>query len=338
MLSAVRPDCRHTVVVGTRGVGRGVPRSEQSVWVRQTAIILLWLSALGWLIIGRVLPRYHAGTPPTYQQLLPDRPAELSPIRWQIWLDRRPLGQASTRIVRYRDGQGAMSSSLELQDLSLSDFWRPQGSTGVGSFLLDRLFPWSDVASTQHQFSLRVDSQMDFDHFGQLHGFESQVDIDDLEQLVRIQGLVLDGKLRVRAYVHVPQGEGEMSADSLVSDMNLPLPSGHIVADDLTPRPRFVGLRLGQSWQFETYRPLAPNSPLQLVEATVAKRESLNWNGRSEPVYRIDYHRPASEGLSVNRHLGSVWVLAKEGTAIRQTVRFGGRVLRFERLADEAQP
>ena len=78
------------------------------------------------------------------------------------------------------------------------------------------------------------------------------------------------------------------------------------------------------------YRPLLPSRPLELVEATVEDREMIAWGGRKVLALRVVYRRAAGSSLSLDRELGSLWVLP-DGTVVRQTLRWGSLELTFDR-------
>ena len=112
------------------------------------------------------------------------------------------------------------------------------------------------------------------------------------------------------------------------------LPAGSLIADSLSPRPHFVDLRVGQEWTFSTYRPLAPNSPLQDVLAKVEALENIEWNGEPITAHRIAYQRPTGGVLNLDQQLGLLWV-DPTGTVLRQTMNWGALRLTFERVADD---
>ena len=85
---------------------------------------------------------------------------------------------------------------------------------------------------------------------------------------------------------------------------------------------------------FQMYRPLLPNRPLDLVEATVEGYDEIPWCGQTVKALQVVYRRAAGSSLSLDRELGSVWVLS-DGTVVRQTLHWGSLELTFHRQPPE---
>jgi hypothetical protein len=173
---------------------------------------------------------------------------------------------------------------------------------------------------------------MQFDHFGQLQGFECLVYEDVWGECIRMQGSVRDEQLFVQAYLMISEGAGAGRKEP-VYQTKLPLPSDTIVVDSLAPRPRFGRLRVGQSWTFETYNPFRPTRPLQCVVAKVIGRQTLRVRERDERTFHVRYIEADDDGLSLERDLGELWV-TDSGEVFRQTMRWGTMELAFERVED----
>lgn len=285
---------------------------------------------MSWLTVTKLLPPLRTGSPPRYEDVLPSEAIQLPTVRWSIRLNDRQIGIASNKIRREADGRGSVSSTVTIRELSLDDLV----SQRFGGFSSSILRSFGGPSMDSQPLNFHVKNDMSFDHFGQLTGFDCLVDVADLTDCIILRGTVLDDTLQLVAYLKLPAtGTEEEASPKPVHKGEIKLPPDSLVADSLSPRSRFGSLRVGQSWTFQSYRPLAPTRPLQAVEATVESREEIRWNGQAIRAHHIVYRRPESAVLSLNQELGHVWV-RPDGVVIRQAMNWGSVVLTFERLAD----
>jgi hypothetical protein len=257
--------------------------------------------------------------------MLPREAVRLEPGRWRISLNRLPLGWSSQEVERLPDGQGKISSILRFERLPLDQLLE----NGVGSLggLLSRGLSRAEF-SALGPISLTIRSQMHFNHFAQLESFESLVLEDSWGECIRISGVVRENRLTIQAYLLLGADNDGRGAEPVLQ-RQLDLPSDKLVVDSLAPRPRYRNLRLGQRWTFETYHPLFPTRPLQTVEAHVADRRVLRIDGRDVRTFHVVCERADDDGLSLERHVGDLFVTA-DGTVVRQTLTWAGGELTFD--------
>ena len=67
------------------------------------AVVILWLSAMSWLVIEKVLPPLLAGDPPSYRTILEARKRQ-PPVGWRMALNGRRLGWALCTTGRQPNG------------------------------------------------------------------------------------------------------------------------------------------------------------------------------------------------------------------------------------------
>ena len=68
----------------------------------------------------------------------------------------------------------------------------------------------------------------------------------------------------------------------------------------------------------------------------VQERRVLRIEGQDIWTFRVAYLRGEDDGLSLDRHLGDVYV-RDDGTVIRQSLKWGNMNLRFDRLPENAE-
>ncbi|MDG2385030.1 MAG: hypothetical protein P8N76_25385 [Pirellulaceae bacterium] len=283
---------------------------------------------MAWLTTTKLIPPLRTGSPPRYEDVLPSEAVQLPPERWSIRLNQRVIGVALNRIRRDPDGRGSISSSVTIPELSLQDLVNQQFG-GLSASLLTGF--GSDSADAQ-PLRFHLENEMSFDHFGELTGFDCLVDVADLQDCITLRGTVLDDKLQLVAYLKLPDANSdEEPVPKVVHKGQIKLPPDSLLADSLSPRSRFGQLRVGQTWTFQSYRPLTPTHPLQSIEATVESREMIEWNSEQIRAYHVVYRRPVGVILNIDQTLGHVWVRS-DGQVLRQSVRWGSLELTFERL------
>jgi hypothetical protein len=288
-------------------------------------ILIFWMGSMSWLTWTKLRPAAAHNQPPQQDDILPPEAVRWEPIRWRISVNGRPLGWASHEVERFLDGQGRVASTVRIEKLAIEQVLQ-QGFGSLGALLSRGLAP--DRAGGLGPLSLTIDNSMRFDSFGQLESFESVVQEDAWGECIRLHGSVRESQLLVKAYLVLGHESSGASAEPVYQNV-LELPPDRLVVDSLAPRPRFRNLRVGQRWTFETYHPFFPTRPLQSVEAVVEDRRMLRLGDRDVWTMHVVYRRAEDDGLSVQRHLGDVYVTA-DGTVVRQTLTWGGITLTFD--------
>ena len=64
-------------------------------WYR-LAVFALWLAAMSWLAVCKILPPFFLGEPPAYASVGNDTPRP--PVAWYLYLNDRRLGWALSEI------------------------------------------------------------------------------------------------------------------------------------------------------------------------------------------------------------------------------------------------
>ena len=60
-----------------------------------TAVVVLWLATMSWLVTEKVLPPLLVGEPPSYRQIIEAQNRD-PPVGWQVLWKGQPLGWALT--------------------------------------------------------------------------------------------------------------------------------------------------------------------------------------------------------------------------------------------------
>ena len=288
-------------------------------------ILIFWMASMSWLTWTKLRPASRSIQSPQQDDMLPREAVRLDPIRWRISVNGRPFGWAAHDIERFSDGQGRVDSTVRIEKLSIDQVLE-QGFGSLGALLSRGLDP--DRALGLGPVSLTIRNAMRFDSFGQLEGFESLVQEDTWGECIRLTGTVRESQLLIKAYLVVGGEPGEASVEPVYQSV-LELPPDKLVVDSLAPQPRFRDLKVGQRWTFETYHPFFPTRPLQSVDAVVEERRMLRIGDQDVRTFHVVYRRGRDDGLSLDRHLGDVYVTS-DGTVVRQTLSWGGITLTFD--------
>ena len=107
-----------------------------------------------------------------------------------------------------------------------------------------------------------------------LVGFRSTIHLKKVPQAIVIEGTIEGTRLKL----HIDAGEVSYTPSDHY------LPQDALVGDELSPQSKLVGLHVGQTWTVPVYNPLQPESPMEVLEATVKGHETMNWNGQGVDV------------------------------------------------------
>lgn len=308
-----------------------VKSSEQNFtmgnrWLN-TLIVVFWLVAMNWLVRTKIFHSLSGSELPSYApSRLLDQPDERE-VGWSIEWNRRHLGTARSRIHIQWDGSSRVVSSIEFHDLPLDILARqlfgPAGALLPNSVQFDKLL----------NLALQIRNESVFDPFGQLQHLRTTVDIFDIQEFIQVQGNLLpDGKLNL--VVRLKDQGNLTDFPKSVIRRSIDLPAGGLVVDSLAPQPKLKNLRVGQQWTFQSYRPFPPNSSLQMVEAKVEGRQTIQWNGKPVQVFKVSYRNDAGSSLTASREpFGYLWVRS-DGVVVKQQVRFASLNVAFIRISD----
>ncbi len=74
-----------------------------SSWRFNTAVVLLWLATISWLVTEKVLPPLLVGEPPNYSRIIESQ-EHGSLTGWHILINRRCVGWALSETQRQSSG------------------------------------------------------------------------------------------------------------------------------------------------------------------------------------------------------------------------------------------
>ena len=277
------------------------------------AVIILWVSAMTWLVKCKVLPPMLVGQPPSYRTILEAQRREPL-VGWKMSFDGRPLGWALSTTSLQPDEVTEVRSWVHFDELPLEDL------TPNWIRALVRLVE-------QPAGSLEMDAKNTtlIDPLGRLSGFKSEVRIKPLDDVINMQGTVEGTQLKL-----------EIHTGGLAYETEAHVPQDALLSDALSPRTQLPGLRAGQTWTVPVYSPLRPpNNPLEILQATVTGAQPIVWNDRTVETWLVVYRSDPGHGLgSDERPRGRLWV-RRDGTVLKQQVMIFNSTMIFVRLPDD---
>ncbi|MEE8452067.1 MAG: hypothetical protein V3R99_09140 [Thermoguttaceae bacterium] len=277
------------------------------------AVLLLWLSTMGWLLVEKILPPLLVGDPPSYRTIL-DAQKNEPPAGWQMYFNDRQLGWALNLVSRLPNDVTEIHSRVHFNEIPLRSL-----AHGWARTLL-RLMDIPPI-----DLRMDADSTAVIDPLGRLMRFESALRVDGLEDVIRVLGTIDGNRLKL-----------EVRAGGLPDTMETFLPADAVVVDAFSPQSQLPGLRAGQTWTVPVYSPLRPSgSPLEILYATVEGTDPIIWDGRMEHAWLVVYRSDPGVGLGSNDSpRGRLWV-RRDGTVLKQQVMIIDSTMTFVRLTDK---
>ena len=275
---------------------------------------------MGWLFQTKVIPLLLVPAPA--QHALP--PTDSSSPRidhWDILWNDRTIGTAKITSTRNSAG-GQIDSFVSFEQLPVDQMLKEL--FGPANQLLRMAV--GDLRTAP--LSLCLNSTLFINYDGGLESFSSRVRLDGVGDLFELRGTVNDGVMELDV-VAVGDVWPEDFPHKLLQK-RFDLPAGAFVADAFSPQSQLSNLSVGQTWQFHTYRTLAPNQPLQLVQANVESVQDVAWEGDVETVFAVSLRNVRRELSSTDDFLGRLWVRG-DGLVLRQLVRAGNLEIVFLR-------
>ncbi|HUY33075.1 MAG TPA: hypothetical protein VMV69_09860 [Pirellulales bacterium] len=318
-------------------------------------VVVFWMASMGWLIQVKILPPWVVGDPPTYRTILKDRQANEEPAGWMISLNDQPLGWAVSRAIVRDNGVTQFRSKVRLTRLP------------VGEIMPNWFKPLLRVLANERELSalnlaVAADGSLEIDPLGRPIGFNSTTTFgehrdapDDVDQptgphqptsphqatgphqtagsyqtggprfQVVMQGTVEGNqlKLKVRSGEFVYNTSSYLAADALMTDA-------------LSPPGRLPKLRVGQSWTVPVYSPLRPpTSPLEILHATVERREPIVWRRQVVPALLVVFRGDPGAELTNNQTARAKAWVGLDGTVLKQELMLLEARLTFERLSSD---
>ncbi|MBN2476771.1 MAG: hypothetical protein JXB62_19330 [Pirellulales bacterium] len=273
------------------------------------AVVLLWLAAMSWLMVEKVLPPLQIGHPPSYGSILAAQGRE-PPVGWRMTFNGRPLGWALSTMAQLPTEITEIHSHVHFDELPLREM-----APGWLGQLVDE--PVAHLGMEAH-------SALSIDPLGRLASFRSTLRINPLHDAIKLQGNVDGNRLKLIV------GTG-----GLTYTTDVYLPPNALLGDALSPQTQLPGLRMGQSWTVPVYSPLRPpNSPIEVLQATVESRDRISWDGRTETAWLVVYRTDRGYGLGNDeKPRAKLWV-RQDGTVLKQQVVIFNSRMTFYRLPE----
>jgi hypothetical protein len=248
-------------------------------------IVVLWLTALGWLLYRELWQQ--AGQPPPFTVDLADEVGAQT-AGWDVLCDKKPAGSARTSVRR------TPQRLLEMQCQFSPNRWRTHGLTVKHLATVYRITPRGVLRELTASVTLTM-----------FWGGEFKTEISG-----RSEGGFFTPLLRCGG--DFPQAPVAVS------------PNGQVL-NVLHPLHKMAELRSGQTWRTPLLNPLAvaaagpPGDPssIGIAEARV-EAAALAWDGATVPCWRVAYH---AEG---DRLAARLWVRRSDGLVLRQEAHHDG--------------
>jgi hypothetical protein len=258
-------------------------------------ILLFWASSTGWFFHAEFWPRFRGGEPPLFTIDLADEARRQSPaINWDILRDGKTIGRVSTSI-RYRDDDDSFELTGTVHELELGKGNALQVSRMTNAYRVTRE---GKLLSISTEAALRVGM-----------GVELKVYLD---------GAVVGNAFRSKLTLESPLGNRTIDLAPVA------MTSQGSALNPLHPVDRIHGLSLGRSWRIAIVDPvhdalanLVPGGQtgVSYVQARVLPEYGkLTWEDKEERCFVIEYSGENVEART--------WVLARDGTVLRQEARF----------------
>ena len=274
------------------------------------AVCVMWLLTMSWLVTQKVLPALWVGQPPSYEAIVDAQKDE--PVGWSLSINDKPLGWALTTVDEQGQGPREIRSCIHFDELPLEE---------LASGWSRALFRLIDRPSDKYQMD--VQSVLTIDGLGKLLRFDSRVQLEPLQNILRMQGIA-DGQ---QLHVEIRSGSFSYSCD-------VSMPQHAMLNDALSPLARLPHLAAGQSWAVPAINPLRPTANLvEVLRATVEEKEPIFWDKEIRDAWLVVYRGDPGAGFGATpANRGKIWVL-DDGTVIKQEARIFDSILRFVRMS-----
>ncbi len=265
------------------------------------AVVLFWMTSMGWLVEQKILPSWAVGDPPTYRTILQD--AVSTPVGWTISLNDRTLGWAISQSSPTEQGGHELRNRVWLEQLPLSELKLDVDLvSAIGIDPLGRPVDFRSIAEVGY-------------------AGRSQVIVDPTVR-IGIRGVIEGNQLKL-----------SVRTGSSVSESHAYLPANALLGDSLSPQARLPKLRVGQSWNAPIYSPF--RQQMEMVHAVVERREAIHWNGENRSTLLVVLRNDAGSDLTNGKNVRARQWVATDGTVLKQELLLSTSRLTFERVASE---
>ncbi len=278
------------------------------------AVVGLWLATMTWLVKEKILPPLMIGEPPSYRTIIEARRSE-PPVGWELSFDGRPIGWALSAALPLPNDLTEIRSRVHFDELPLAE---------ITPGWLGNLLKLTEYRRAKLQMDTR--STLVIDSLGRLARFEASVRLEDIPEVVHMEGTMDEGNLKVTARC------GEVTLERTA-----PVSSNALMGDSLSPQTKLPGLRAGQKWTVPTFSPFGRlDTRLEVLHATVKQdKEPVSWGGSTVEAWVVEFRSDPGMGLGASKKpQGKLWVLP-DGTVVKQQVAILNAQMTFVRMGDE---
>jgi hypothetical protein len=282
-----------------------------------TAVVVLWLTTMSWLVTQKVWPLLWFGEPPSTSRVLAAQ-RNKPMVGWKILLGHHRIGWALTDTKLQPTGLTEIHGRVHFNTLPLGEVaprWVRSVTRLIGQSI-DKL-----------PLAMDARSILTIDALGRLFRFDSKLHFEPWDEAVSVHGEVEGGQVQLQ--IHVP--------GSSFKPVTVPLQSNSLLSDGFSPQPQteLPGLRAGQSWSVPLYNPLWPdrNHP-EILRATVESLERIEWNGETVSAWQVVYRSQSGDRGPDEKPKGKLWVRL-DGTVIEQQATVFDSTVSFVRLTDK---
>jgi len=272
-----------------------------------SAIVLLWLSSMTWLVTDRILPSFFGGQPPLVKSY-----QEGEVVAWEVRWKGRRVGEAASVRMSGVGGSTDLYNRIVLEEFPVMDLAPAWIRAAVGSF---------------GNMTFDVKTRVEFDPLGKFSSFNSRIALNGMPSILNMSGRIEQSYLKLKVH------SGEVSHSTQIY-----LPNSEVLSEALFPDAKLPSMFLGRSWQEKVYSPFSsPSSPIERMQVEVVAEESIEHCGEVRQVMRVEYKLIAGSGIPEHaKTRGISWVDPLSGEVLRRDVFLGDSKLRFLRLPQEA--
>ena len=272
-----------------------------------SAVVVLWLSSMTWLVTDRILPSFFGGQPPIVQAY-----EDGEAVAWSVHWEGKVVGEAASVRLSGAGGSTDLFNRVVLEEfpvMQLAPSWIRAAVGRLGSMTFDVL------------------TRVEFDPLGNFASFNSRISLNDMPSILRMSGRIEDSYLKLK-----------VRSSDFSHSTRIFLPNSEVLNEALFPSARLPHMYKGRTWQEKVYSPFgSPADPVELVQVEVVEKEAIDHHGEVRQVMRVDYKSAMGSGIADQaRTQGVSWVDPKTGDVLRRDVYLGESRLRFERLPKDA--
>jgi hypothetical protein len=293
------------------------------------AVALFWMAAMGWLFQQKLLPPLLVGDPPSYRTILNENRADNLPIQWDVFLNDRRLGSATTRTQRQKENVSEIHSTVDLQELPLREI-APAVFTLISKLLGE------GSGSSDSKVSIHAESTLQVDPLGHPASFRSTIKLRPSDDLISSRSPLagMNLTLSMRGQVVADQMEIKVKFGDFERQTEIYLPADALIGDVLSPPNFLPELRVGQTWTVPIYSPFRdPREPMEVLHATVERKELMRWHEELVHTLVVAYRGDPGRGMSGDQTIRAQAWVDLQGQVIKQEVALPTAKLQFIRSA-----